>query len=156
MPERETPMPWAVYRVDLDKNGLEDFIIFYSYRGCGLAASADKVEIFLKKQGGEYQKISYDVMSAGIEDFIDLNHDGQYEVIITDFYSGKKHNYFTYSIYEFKDYKLVNADLKFSGFPKFVWITYKPNDKDTTHLTDDEKAQHVDKKNESINYEVLK
>jgi len=152
MPERETPMPWAVYRADLDKNGLKDFIIFYSYRGCGLAASADKVEIFLKKEEEQYQKISYDVMSAGIEDFTDLNNDGQCEVIITDFYSGKKHNYFTYSIYEFKDYKLVNADSKFSEFPKFVWITYKPNDKDTTHLTADEKTHHVDKKNKAIRY----
>ncbi len=156
MPERETPLPWSVYRVDLDKNGLEDFIIFYNYRGCGLAASANKVEIFLKKDKNIYQKISYDAMSTGIEDFVDMDNDGKYEVIITDFYSGKKHSYFTYSMYEFTEYELVNSDSKFEGFPKFVWITYKPNDKDTTHLTKEERIRHVDKKNKAIISNVVK
>ena len=150
------PFPDYVYWVDLNNDGLKDFIIFYSYRGVGLAASNDRVEIFLKKNNKEYQKISYDVMSVGLEDFVDLNKDGKYEIIITDLYSGSKHNYFTYSIYEIKDYKLFNADSKFKGFPKFIWLTDKPNDKDTSHLTVEERQKHVEEKNKSIGYEIIK
>ncbi|MBU2035786.1 MAG: hypothetical protein KKA59_08445 [Candidatus Omnitrophica bacterium] len=150
------PLPSAVYKIDLDRNGLEDFIILYSYRGSGLAASEDRMEIYLKKNDKEYQKISYDTMSAMIEDFVDLNTDGKYEAIITNFYSGLKHNYFTYNIYEIKDSGLFNADSKFKGFPKFVWITDKPNDKDTTHLTKEERIDHTEKKDKSISYEIIK
>jgi len=150
-----TPFPYAVYMADLDKNGLQDFIVISNYRGCGLAAYNDKVDIFLKRADGSYQKITYDTMGAELGDFVDLNKDGKYEVIITDIYRGQKHNYFTYSIYEFHDYKLVNSDNKNTGFPKFVWMTDKPNDKDTLHLTQEEKQKHIEEKNKSIVYETI-
>jgi len=153
---KETPLPYAVYQYDIDRNGLEDFIIFYNYRGCGLAASSDKVEIYLKQNNHSYQKISLDAMSSGLEDFVDLNKDGKYEVIVTGFYGGKDHNYFTYNIYEFSGGKLVNADLKFKGFPKFIWYTDKKNDKDTKHLSNKERAKHTEEKNSSIEYEIIK
>lgn len=153
--EEAPPLPNSVYQVDLDSNGLKDVIIFYNYRGNGLGAQKDKVEIFLKKKQGAYQKISYDTLSGGLEDFVDLDKDGRYEVIITDFYSGSKHNYFTYNIYKLTNYKLVNADAQFKGFSKFVWITYKRNDKDTTHLTQEEKLLHTEQKNNSIQYGEL-
>lgn len=149
------PLPNSVYHVDLDGNGLKDFIIFYNYRGNGLGAQKDRVEIYLKKKQGVYQKISYDTYSSGLEDFVDLDKDGKFRVIITDFYSGDKHNYFTYNIYKFAGYKLVNADDAFKGFPKFIWITYKKNDKDTAHLTQEERSSFAEKKNNSIQYEEI-
>ena len=146
-----------VYRVDLDGNGSDDFIVFSSYRGCGLAGYKYEVEILLKKGDNSYQKISYDTMANNpIEEFVDLDKDGKYEVIITDLYYGDKHNYFTYNIYEFKDYKLVNADVKFGGFPKFVWITNKPNDKDTAHLTKEQRMALTHEKDNSIKYAEIK
>ena len=154
--ERETPLPCVVYSVDIDKNGLEDFIVFYWYGGVGLGALSNRVDIFLKKDGQSYQRISYDTMAAGLEDFVDLNRDGRYEVIITGFYGGEKHNYFTYSIYEFNNFRLQNADLRFSGFPKFVWYTDKPNDKDTVHLTLKERQKYVSEKDNSIISESLR
>jgi len=156
MSKVEMPLPWAVYQVDVDKNGLEDIIILYNYRGCGLGAHSDRLEVFLKKSDEEYSKIAFDGWSMGLEDFVDLDGDGKYELIITGFHEGQKHNYFTYSIYEFNDGKLKNADSKFDGFPKFVWITYKPNDKNTVHLTTEEKQSHVSEKNESISYTLVK
>jgi hypothetical protein len=150
--DREMSIPHAVYSVDLDKNGLKDFIVIYNYRGVGLEGYHDKVDIFLKRNDGKFQKISYDTMSAGLEDFIDLNKDGEFEIIITDVYSDKKHSYFTYNIYEINSYRLTNADSKFKGFPKFVWMTNKENDKSTTHLTKAEKAMHTNQKNSSIQY----
>mgnify|MGYP001596046551 CR=1 FL=1 len=155
--KKNDPKLLEVYCADLDENGLRDFIVFSSERGNGLAAYIVMVDILLQTKKDQYQKISYDTMANDpIKDFVDLNQDGQYEIIITDLYYGDKHNYFTYKVYEFRDYRLINADAKFKGFPKFIWITYKPNDKDTTHLTKQERAKHVEEKNRSIKYEVIK
>lgn len=152
----QVPLPYAVYMADLDKNGLQDFILISNYRGVGLGAFNDKVDIYLKKADLSYQQVTYDTMSADLGDFIDLNKDGKYEVIITDMYSGDKHNYFTYDIYEIEDYELVNANVKFKGFPKFVWITDNPNDKDTVHLTKELRAARTKEKNASIKYADIK
>ena len=149
-------IPYAVYMADLDGNGLTDFLVLSNYRGCGLAARMDKVDIFLKVASREYRHISYDTLDSGIEDFFYLNNDGRYKVIITDMVSGQRHNYFGYSIYEFKDYKLENCDLKVKGFPKFVWFSFKPNDKDTTQLAVKEKLVAIRSKNNKIGYQSLK
>ena len=146
------PVPMELYRVDLDKNGLEDFVVFSWYRRTGLASMNYPVDVFLKKSNEAYQRISYDSMNPDIKDFSDLNKDGKSEVIITGYYLGPKHNYFTYNVYEFQDFKLNNADQKFKGFPKFVWLTNKPNDKDTTHLTQKERKEHAEQTNRSISY----
>ena len=128
------PFARAVYRVDLDNNGLKDFIVFYISRGNGLGLEGDAVEIFLKAGEADYRKILYNTTYAGIEDFVDLNMDGVSEVIVTGFYYGSKHNYFTYSIFELNDFELTNADSKYQGFPKLVKFTYAPNDKNTHYL----------------------
>lgn len=145
--------PHRIYKFDIDGNGLEDFIVLLHQ---GATSLGDEGEIYLKRQQGGYQKISYESSGIWIEDFTDINRDGRYEVIITDIYAGEKHNYFVYDVYEFKDYRLVNADNKFKGFPKFVWMTNKPNDKDTVHLTKEARSKHVEEKNRGIKYEVIK
>lgn len=153
--ELELPYPYAVYGADLDGNGLRDFIIYYWWGAPGINLSLIRVEIYLKKERGGYRKIYYDSNSPGLEDFTDLDNDGKYEVIITDYYCGKKHTYYSYSIYEFKGCELVNADNKFKGFPKFIWYTYKPNDKDTKHLTKKERLLHTKGKDSYIWYEDI-
>lgn len=149
-------IPYAVYMADLDGNGLADFIVLSNYRGCGLAARMDKVDIFLKIASLKYIHIAYDTLDSGLEDFVDLNNDGRFEAIITDLISGKSHNYFGYSIYEFKGYKLENCDSKVKGFPKFVWYSYKPNDKDATQLTAKERFAAIRSKNNKIEYQELR
>ncbi len=150
--EFSLPFISNIYEADIDANGLNDCIIFSSYQGNGLAAYNDRVEIFLQYPNDKYIGIQYDTLSAGLEDFVDLDHDGDFEIIITGFYSGKEHNYFTYSVYELVEGRLVNADSKYMGFPKFVWYTYKPNDKDTSHLSNEERQECVKIKNDSIRY----
>jgi hypothetical protein len=147
--------PCAIYKADLDNNGLEDFIIFYNYRGCGLGAHQDKVEIFLKKNSGGYRKISYDTFDAGLEDFIGPGTDGKYKIIMTGFYNADRHNYFSYNIYEFKSYRLVNSDSSAKGFPKFIWYTNRANDKNTAQLTGEERALYIREKNSSFLYEDI-
>lgn len=156
MTERELPMPYIVYRADLDGNGLYDYIVFYSYHGNSLASLASRVEIFLAKKEGTYNKISYENQDSGLEDFVDLNNDGKHEVIITDLRIVDGHTYFTYNVYEFKEYRLVNADAKFKGFPKFIWYTFKSNDKDTTRLTKEERALYTKEKDDSIKYSEVR
>lgn len=148
--ERSEANPHTVWSVDLDNNGLKDFVVFNWYGGCGLAFNAFRVDIFLKKQDGAYSKVSYDTDGPGLEDFVDLNNDGQNEVIIGSICSECGHTYFTYNIYEFKDYKLINADTKFKGFPKFVWHTYKPNDKNSKQLSKDQRDKITNEKNSMI------
>ncbi len=145
------PVPNVVYRGDMNGDGEKDVIVLSSYRGNGLAANFDRVDIYLKGIKGRYHKVSYDTMSAGTEDFVDLNKDGACEVIVTGFYGGKKHNYFTYSIYAFKGESLLNVDARFNGYPKFVQYTQKSNDKDTTHLSEREREVSVERKNKAVN-----
>ena len=148
--------PFTVYKADLDNNGHDDFIVFYNSRGPGLGGHQDRVEIYLQRNEGGFEKISYDIFDAGIEDFIGPDRDGKYKVIITGFYQGDWHNYFTYDLYEFRAYQLVNADGEIGGFPKFVQFTDKPNDQDTGRLTQKERLQQTRQKNDSIFYEDVR
>lgn len=147
--------PMEVYWVDLDNNGFKDFVVISWNMGSGLASHEYTVDIFLKEKEGVYHKISYISMDAGLEDFVGPGQDEKYNVIINDFYGGSDHNYFTYDIYEFKDYHLVNADSKHKGFPKFVWLTYKKNDRDAVGLTQAERQSHVKEKDGSITYSLV-
>ena len=144
--------PCKIFQADLDGNGLDDFIVFYNSRGPGLGGHQDRVEIYLRKDSGGFEKISYDTFDAGIEDFIGPDKEGRYKVIIMGFYEGNdRHNYFTYNVYEFRDYRLVNADAKV----KFVRYTYKNNDQDAERVTQKERLLHTKEKNSSIHYEDI-
>ena len=148
--------PSAVFQADLDNDGRNDFIVIYASRAPGLGGCQNRVEIYLTKQSGGFGKISYYAFDAGIEDFIGPDKEGRYKVIITGFYQGGRHNYFTYNVYEFKGYRLVNADAKVKGFPKFVWYSNKPNDKNAGRLTQKERLQHTKEKGSSIHYEDIR
>lgn len=151
----DSAFPHSVYRADLNKDGLDDIIVFSNYRGCGLGALADKTEIFLKNKEGGYHKIYFDSLSAGLRDYVDLDKDSRYEVIITDICFVKNHSYYYYNVYGFEGNKLVNTGKKFKGFPKFVWFTYKPNDKDTLHLSEAERLEQVKQRDLAIFYADL-
>ena len=102
---KEVPLPCAVFEVDVDGNGQRDFIVFSNYRGVGLFAEADKVDLFLKIADSQYRQISYDTIDASIEDF--SISDGKVIVAIADLNNGED---FSYSRYKIENYKLVNAD----------------------------------------------
>ncbi len=143
---------YGVHKVDIDGNGLDDFIVLM-FSGAGTLLG--NVNIYLKMEDGSYTKIAYEASGIGPEDFVDINNDGKWEVIVTNVYQGKKHNYLAYDVYEFKGYKLVNADQQFNGFPKFVWMTFKDNDKDTVHLTERQREEHILEKNKAFSYEIV-
>ena len=150
------PMPYAIYQADLNNDGLSDFIVFYNDRANGTPGVYEgKTEIFVNRGKKGFRKISYENLAGGIEDFVDMNHDGKYEVIIGDDEFIRDHMYFSYSIYELNDYKLLNVDQKYKGFPKFVWFTHKSNNKDTDRLKESERYRSVVEKNAAIKYEDL-
>jgi len=145
--------PFAVYLADLDKNGFEDLIVLSHCHGCDLAAYSNYVHIFLKMSKDTYRKIEYETMNADIADFVDMDKDGRAEVIITGLCDSETHgvhSYFFYTIYKIENGMLTPASRKFKGFPKFIWFTDNPNDKDTHHLTSQEKASFVARQYKSI------
>ncbi|MDD4202198.1 MAG: hypothetical protein PHQ52_01895 [Candidatus Omnitrophica bacterium] len=126
--------------LDLDGNGLNDCVVFRQYFGNSIAVLQGKVDIFLRFSETEFQHIYYEGFCIGSEDFVDMDKDGKSEIIRLDLVrgadkKGKEHNYWGYNIYELVDGKMVNANEKYEGFPKYVWYTEKHNDKDTSHLT---------------------
>jgi hypothetical protein len=133
----------ALHRVDLDKNGQDDYIAISWGGGAGLGALVQLVDLFLGRNDGQFDVVSFESFAGGLEDFVDLDGDGRYEVLVTAVYWGKQHNYFVYCVYQIKDGQLVNANARFKGFPKFVWYTHKRNDQDTAHLTPAERNQFV-------------
>ena len=152
----DSPKPFSVYRVDLDGNGLKDFLIFYNYNRWLYGVQEDKVEIILKKDNNSYRYISYDTINASSGDFVDLDKDGTYEIIITGIYNGIKKNYITYNVYKFKDLNLVNADNKYNGTLLSVWYEYSTNDGDKveSYFTKKEKLLHAEQKSNSIQYQT--
>ncbi|MDP8299180.1 MAG: hypothetical protein P9L88_04690 [Candidatus Tantalella remota] len=155
--EETLPQPWNVYWTDIDNNGFNDFIVISTHMGNGLGASSVQVDIYLKSKE-QYVHIQYDNLFGGMGNFVDIDGDDKYEIIITDVCSGeyeeKPHNYMFYNIYSVDNYKLVNADDRFEGFPKFIWMTNNPNDKDTIHLTQKERQKYTSEKNRSIKYVI--
>ena len=150
------PVPYAVYRADIDGNDLMDLIVFYNYRDWFRnGIKEDKVEIFLKRDEGTYKKITYDAITVGLEDFVDLDRNGTYEVIITSMNRIKKHSYFTYNIYEFVNLGLLNSDAKFKDFSKFIRYTSRANDGDSKDLTEEERRLITSEKDSSIKYHKL-
>lgn len=145
-------LPSSVYRADLDNNGLDDLMVISWSRGVGLAVLLGSVDIFMKKAPESYDHIHYESVAAGPEDFVDMDQDGRAEVIMPSYYMGNKHNYFAYAVYEIAGGRLVNVSSRYKGFPKFIWYTHKPNDKQTTHLTKAEKAGHIREIESKIKY----
>ena len=143
-----------VYKFDVDGNKTEDFVVFV-YPGGG--SLANELHIYLKKPDGVgYRKVSFvEDMGAGIEDIVDINEDGRWEIILTSLYADKNESYFVYDVYAFNNFKLHNVDKKFKGFPKFVLYGKDPDDKDATLLNPSERLQFVNQKNNSIKYEDI-
>jgi len=142
-----------VYQVNLSGNGMHDFVSFVH---TGASPLMDEIHIYLKTRLG-YREISLsEDPSADIRDIVDINLDGKLEVILGDLYLRGKHSYIAYSIYEVKNHRLVNADKKYKGFPKFVWFSNTKNDKDTSRLTTNERRLDVEEKNKAIEYRDIR
>lgn len=143
------PVPVEVYHLDLDGNGQRDFIVHSWYGGTGLASLTYRVDLYLRSKDGRYSRIQYETLSPDARDYTDLDGDGIPEILITGTYSGQEHNYYTYHAYRARGGRLLPA-VGVEGLPKYIWMTTKPNDQDTTHLTRQQRLEHTRRVNGSI------
>ena len=137
-----------VYKGDLTGNGQVDFIVL----NVEPSPYMNGVDLYLKT-GQCYRMVTYRSVAVGLEDFI-VGKSGKPAVIISGVYWANSHDYMSYNAFEFQDYKLVNADKEF-GLPKFILMTDKPNHRDTRRLTQKERLQQTNIKNNSISYEDI-
>lgn len=159
-----------IYVGDLDGNRLEDILFIHPSIANGLGLQGSEIVIMLKMSHSPLKYMEISVKNSASEshlmpvypedsDFTDMNNDGKCELIICGFYYGAKdgiqYNYFSYSIFRFIDYKLVNSNEAFKGFPKFVWFSFEPNDKDTSKLPESIRNKHVDEVNGAICYKEI-
>ena len=146
--DEEYPRLHSIYYFDADKNGLDDLVVGAGYNGNGMGAFDHKGFIFLQAQEGVFKQLSYKTMYFDNNDFVDVNKDGKYEVITTSFYQvdgvdGKSHSFWVYNLYAFDGEDLVLANDLSPIFPKFIWFTHKPNDKETDKLSKEQKAKYI-------------
>lgn len=137
-----------IFYVDVDKNGFNDIIIYVNQSGVGLGGIWDDIFIFLQIDDGKFRKIHYNTYRSDIADFIDVNGDGRFELLITeiaglDSLDGKTHSYWFYNLYKIEDFNLVMANELDSRFPKVIWFTHKPNDKETEKLSSKQKEAFI-------------
>jgi hypothetical protein len=118
---------------DLNRDGRPDFVISMWSSGCGLGAEHYTV-VFAISSGNTYRITTTTTFDPGPEDFIDIDGDGQCEIIHSAFVQndarnepdGKPHNYWVYHLLKMRDGNLevANDDVR---FPRWIWYRVKPN-----------------------------
>ena len=140
--------PSPNYWADLNNDGRTDFIFGFWPGGTGLAFSYYFL-LFVISEKENYKRTKIFTAHADDNDFVDFEGDGVCEYVHTSFvfgYSeaakdGKWHNYWVYNILGIRDGSLYIANEKDKRFPKWVWYTFKPNHKETTLITEKQKAK---------------
>jgi hypothetical protein len=137
------PVIGPVYTADLDGNGLGDVAVQADYAPGGAGASRDEVVLLLQTEPGRFRRIEYSTYGFDPRDFVDPDRDGRREVLILNLESlddaeGKPQAFWVYRLYAFEKYELKLAAR--SGFPKFIWFTKSPNDRETNRLPESGKA----------------
>jgi hypothetical protein len=135
-----------VYQADLNGDNKEDFIILTSTMGCGLAAHGC-MSTFVLSSYKDYKITPVYSMSPGPEDFVTLDDDGKCCFVHTSFVYGEKgrdgkvHNYWVYNLLRFWGNKVILDNSVDGRFPKWIWYTFKPNNKATTQLNEEQKKR---------------
>lgn len=137
-----------IFYVDLDQNDLKDFVIPINEKGTGLAGMEDTVIIFFQVEAGQFRKVSYVTYHFEIADIVDVNGDGRFEFIITEFAQldsadSQIHSYWFYNLYKIEGFNLVIANELHPRFPKAIWFTDQSNDKETKKLSPKQKQAFI-------------
>lgn len=129
----------AVYAKDLNNDHLTDYVVELENGGfCGLNAGHTQILLILPQNEGNPIIQSFWTYGTIKDTFVDLDHNGSAEVIVTDLYSlASKHNYWVHDRYELNGTALVPA--RTNVWPVWVWFTETENHKNTSHFTRAEK-----------------
>lgn len=124
-----------VFYTDLNGDGLKDILI-YSYPGSvGLGAYIEIADLLIARPDGQYTHATFEGFAAGPQDFLDVNGDGNYEMLWVNYFFEGDHSYWVYRIVQISNDGLRLNDQLIPDFPKIIWFTEKPNDKPTQRLT---------------------
>ncbi len=119
-----------LYRVDLDRNGIQDLVIWRGISGNGLAPNAFLILMTFNQQGRPcvFQSDGfYTASETGIDDLLDLQRNGHTQLLDMQFDSG----YWITSLYQVKDAKWQRVHGWFGklSYPALTRFTYTPNRK---------------------------
>ena len=133
------------YEARLNRDAAPDFILETWDGGCGLAFLISNLT-FLLSTNGSYRAHTIAGYAFDVADMIDMDNDGQPELLHTMFIfgepgkDGRRHNYWVYSLIGF-DGASMRCNNGLNGFPKWIAYTFKPNHMETRQLTDEQKAR---------------
>lgn len=138
-----------VWGADLNKDGKEDYVVRVWLGGCGTIYTFSCNIAFILSTNSGYKATTVQTLWSGTEYFVDLKGDGRCQFIHTWFVQGwpersrdgRFHNYWVYNLLEIKGSRLVLTDTLDRRFQKWIWYTHKPNHKDTTLLTGEQKER---------------
>ncbi len=119
-----------LYRADLDRNGIQDLVIWRGISGNGLAPNAFLILMTFNQQGRPcvFQSDGfYSASETGIDDLLDLQRNGHTQLLDMQFDSG----YWITSLYQVKDAKWQRVHGWFGklSYPALTRFTYTPNRK---------------------------
>lgn len=119
-----------LYRADLDRNGIQDLVIWRGISGNGLAPNAFLILMTFNQQGRPcvFQSDGfYTASETGIDDLLDLQRNGHTQLLDMQFDSG----YWITSLYQVKDAKWQRVHGWFGklSYPALTRFTYTPNRK---------------------------
>jgi hypothetical protein len=116
---------------DINRDGYEDIKVTVYNNGSGLAGSlVTKIYLFGSKKG--FTKLSF--MDFAYQSEVDMNGDGNYEIIGCYLANHKNHNYWTFDLYNYKAGKFVNVSRKFV-YPIMIQNLIRENYKITKKIS---------------------
>lgn len=119
-----------LYRADLDRNGIQDLVIWLPSTGNGLAPYAHLILMTFTREGRPCvfePRGFYTASKTGVDDLLDLQGNGHTQLLDMQFDSG----YWITSLYQVKDAKWQRVHGWFGklSYPALTRFTYTPNRK---------------------------
>ena len=119
-----------LYRADLDRNGIQDLVIWLPSTGNGLAPYAHLILMTFTREGRPCvfePRGFYTASKTGVDDLLDLQGNGHTQLLDMQFNSG----YWITSLYQVKDAKWQRVHGWFGklSYPALTRFTYTPNRK---------------------------
>jgi hypothetical protein len=131
------------YEGDLNGDTYPDYVFVKYFNGNGLAWGYANVGLVLSEGDNDFSVEVVESYAPEPKDFISINGQTafihasfQYGDLCTD---GKYHNFWVYRLYSIDDNQIAPADHLSPDFPKVVFYSFKPNQKETNLLTQEAK-----------------
>jgi hypothetical protein len=131
------------YEGDLNGDTYPDYVFVKYFNGNGLAWGYANVGLVLSEGDNDFSVQVVESYAPEPKDFISINGQTafihasfQYGDLCTD---GKYHNFWVYRLYSIDDNQIAPADHLSPDFPKVVFYSFKPNQKETKLLTQEAK-----------------